>query len=173
VKTTFILFTLTVACAATAQPIEAARYVNAQGVEILVSRSSPKPQDSAALETAAIAAQPAPTTARSAKEGKADAAAVLARNEHRVSPTQQAARDDERQRILTQELLDEEQQLETKRRALRSPRAASDLSAIDLRKVNDAVARHESNIKSLNRELGMLKPVAGKSRDVTLDTVLR
>jgi hypothetical protein len=152
VKTTFILFTLTVACAATAQPIEAARYVNAQGVEILVSRNSPKPQEAAASQ----AATPVPPiAAHSVKEGTANANITLARNEHRVNPGQQAARDDERRRILLQELLGERQQLETKHKALRSPHAPTDLSALQRHQLNEAVERHESNIKSLNREIGM------------------
>jgi hypothetical protein len=174
---------LAMACSATllaapnakaASPVEASRYVNAQGVEILVSRGAPKaaePPNTEARDDTAPATTPAPAPGRS--DAKAGAATALARSEHRVSPGQQAARDDERQRILTQELLDEQQQLDVKRRALRNPRAASDLSEIEWRKLNEGVERHESNIKSLHRELGMLRPAPARASDQTPTTVLR
>jgi hypothetical protein len=140
---------------AKAQGLEASRYVNAQGVEMLVSRNSARPVEAVPEDT-----RDAATPTAAAVTGKAAKAAtgsafvpVALRETQRVSGQQQTARDQDRQRILVQELMTEEQQLELKRRLLRSPRAQADLTADEQRRINEAIERHESNIRSLQREM--------------------
>jgi chromosome segregation ATPase len=55
--------------------------------------------------------------------------------------------------ILMQELMSEQQALDVKRKALRSPRAEVDLAPADKQKLTDDIQRHEENIKALGREL--------------------
>jgi hypothetical protein len=151
-----------------AQTIEASRYVNAQGVEILVSRSSPKPPEASVAETPVAAARATVVASSKAVAGpdmNADAGAL-----RRVTHPQQTSRDEERRRILTRELLTEEQQLDVKRRLLRSPRAQTDLSAQELRRVNEEVQRHEANTKALQHELAPLRAVAARGAQDKPDT---
>ena len=148
---------------AQAQSLEASRYVNAQGVEMLVSRNSAPPVEAApdkardAARDAVKDAAPATAAAAASKATKASSGnafvPVAMRETYRVSGQQQSARDEDRQRILVQELMTEEQQLELKRRLLRSPRAQADLTADEQRRITEAIERHESNIRSLQREM--------------------
>ncbi len=141
---------------AQAQSLEASRYVNAQGVEMLVSRNSARPAEAAPdnARDAAITPTPAPVSGKAPKASPGSAfVSVGLRENHRVSGQDQTVRDADRQRILVQELMTEEQQLELKRRLLRSPRAQTDLTADEQRRINEAIERHESNIRSLQREM--------------------
>ena len=153
---------------AQAQSLEASRYVNAQGVEMLVSRNSARPAEvasgesrEAATPTAAVASGKAPK----ANPGNTLIPVALREN-HRVSGAQQSARDDDRQRILVQELMTEEQQLELKRRLLRSPRAQADLTTAEQRRITEAIERHESNIKSLQREMSPSRSSVARQQNV-------
>ena len=154
---------------AQSQSIEAARYVSGQGVEVLLNRNASRPGDrgdagaapisaplpggTAKAATAAATAAPAPaqaaTQTASTNGARADVGAPI-----RVNLVEQAARDTERRRILMAELLDEGQRLEIKRRALKSPRAATDLDAATRQKLADEVRRHEENVAALGREIG-------------------
>jgi hypothetical protein len=139
---------------AQAQSLEASRYVNARGVEMLVSRNSARPVEAAPDEAREAATPLAAATVNGAKAATGSAFVPVAlRETQRVSGPQQSARDQDRQRILLQELMTEEQQLELKRRLLRSPRAQADLTADEQRRIHEAIERHESNIRSLQREM--------------------
>lgn len=55
--------------------------------------------------------------------------------------------------ILMQELMSEQQALDVKRKAMRSPRADVDLAPAEKQKLTDDIQRHEENIRALGREL--------------------
>jgi hypothetical protein len=149
------------ASGASAQNVEAARYRNAQGVEILVNRAPA--QDAPAAPTKAPQRQSQPATAAAAIASEI-AAAAPARAAQRVDERVQVQRDEDRQHILLSELLAEGEMLESKRRKLKHPRAAFELSSEELRKLGDEVQRHDANVKALNRELALVRAPGARAR---------
>lgn len=146
--------------AANDRPVEATRYVNAQGVEIFVPRM-----------VKANEAAPA------ADAGKKDSPVTLVSGGspmHAVMTTPQAAAstktspaattsDEGRVDILMQELMTEQKALEVKRKVLSAPRADVDLAPADRQKVADDIHRHEENIRALGRELEQTRQASAKS----------
>ncbi len=152
------------------QAPEAARYRTAQGVEIIVHRGAGAMQPVPASTQPSTIAAPSssgavPTAAPSSALARSAGAASPERAAFRVDATVQAERDEERRRILLSELLSEGESLDTKRRALKNPRAPFDLSSEQLRKLGDDVQRHDVNVKALQRELAMLRQTSGPSRN--------
>jgi chromosome segregation ATPase len=130
------------------QPIEASRYKNAEGVEILTSRGAPvAPSPSHAVESRTPASSAA-SARRSAPEDTAS----------------ERERERERLNILTSELISEGRALESKRLALRSPRVAIDLSSEQQQSLRDEVERHENNVRALNREIKRVSAAANELR---------
>lgn len=126
------------------QGLEAKRYRNADGVEVLTSRALPP--------------APAPAPVQGVAAGPARASGGMPTV--RVAPQDQATRDRDRLAILNGELMLEAQALSTKRQALNSPRAGLDLTSVQVQALRDDVARHEENIRALNREIRRM-PVPG------------
>jgi hypothetical protein len=156
---------------AQAQRIEAARYVNEQGVEFLVNRGAARPSDAVSASTADTTT-PLRAKAVPANSGP-DQGPLTAPppGERRVDVVQQTARDSERARILTQELLTEGQALEVKRKALNSPRAQTDLNTEERQKLADDVQRHEANVKALDRELSVISGTGAVRKGVQASSV--
>ncbi len=147
------------------QGLEAKRYRNADGVEVLTSRALPP----APAPTPGVAAGPASASGASggagspAAAGRSGTPGLLPAGGApaiRVAPQDQAARDRDRLAILNGELMLEAQALSTKRQALNSPRAGLDLTSVQVQALRDDVARHEENIRALNREIRRM-PVPG------------
>ena len=132
-----------VTCAAV-EPLEASRYKNADGIEVLTSRKTPVA--AAPVVAAPTLAKPQPAETRSA----ASSPIVMVR---KIDPELQAERDRDQKSILMQELVNEGRALEQKRQTLRAPRSALDLTADQQQTLREQIARHESNVRSLNSEI--------------------
>ena len=131
------------AATAGAAPIAPARYVDAQGVEVIHNRGAEPAVASGQVTTPAEPPAPAPRK-------PVAAAAIDARMQ--VSADAQRARDRDRVAILQQELATEVRALEASFQ--RAKQAAPDkLSAADSRRVTEEMYAHQQNILSLNSEL--------------------
>ena len=137
------------------RPVEATKYVNAQGVEIYVPRMA-KPAEAASAGGTATTG-PVKKDQPIVMVGGAGATHAAMTETSPTAPrrsTPAATTPDEgRIDILMQELMTEQQALDVKRKALRSPRADVDLAPADRQKLLDDTLRHEENIRALGREL--------------------
>lgn len=145
---------------ATAATLEANRYKNSEGVEVLTSRGSlaalaPPVALEAEKARALPSSPPAPSSrsAPSARRASAPPTAAAAPGNRQINADVQAERDRDRTTILTQELVAEGRALEVKRQTLRSPRSAFDMTAEQQQALREQVARHEGNVLALNREI--------------------
>ena len=127
-----------VTCAAV-EPLEASRYKNADGIEVLTSRKTP-------VVPAPVASKPQAAEVRVS----ASSPIVMVR---KIDPQLQAERDRDQKTILMQELVNEGRALEQKRQSLRAPRSALELTADQQQTLREQIARHESNVRSLNSEI--------------------
>jgi hypothetical protein len=81
---------------------------------------------------------------------------------HTVAPPEQLARDDDRVKVLRQELKKSEEQLESLTRRKAERMAASDLQAVN--EAEDQHLRTLSDITALKREIASVSAVAGQSQ---------
>lgn len=133
---------LLLAGAATAGPIAPARYVDAQGVEIIHNRSgAPVAGEGGGVVTVANATAPAVRPPSQPPVAKMQ-----------VSANEQQSRDRDRVAILQQELATEVRALEGAFQ--RAKQAVPDkLNAADSRRVTEEMYAHQQNILSLHNEL--------------------
>ena len=123
--------------------LEARRYKNSSGVEIITARES-KP-------AAASPDHLVPLKSPSENQTQVRAGSV-------VSAQDQAKRQHDRLAILNDELAAEGSLLLTKRKALASPRSSVDLTAEQISDLQKQVARHEENLRALSREIAKEAP---------------
>jgi hypothetical protein len=131
------------ATAAFAQSADAARYVNAQGIEVIQSRRT-------------VAAQ-APVTEAAKNVPRPPAAPAAVDAKLLIPAKEQAARDQDRLSILKAELKDETSAFETKLRILQAPAANGKLSADERQRIEEAMTRHQNNIRALNAEIARIR----------------
>jgi hypothetical protein len=142
------------ACAGAAgQALEARRYRNADGIEVLTSRASaPRPGVGA---SAAVPASSPP---------------AVAPHPIAASAADTALREKDRLAILAGELLAEGRRLEQQRVRLRSP-AVQQMTSDEQQALRDELYRHEQNILALNREIRRVSTNGGGSAAGALDAV--
>jgi len=130
-----------------AQSSDAARYVNAQGVEVIQARRAVKLEEANAAPERRL-----PVTAP-----RAAIAAGAARSTLKISAHEQYLRDEDRMAILQDELKKEAAEFETKVRLVQTPALKAKLSAEELARVETGLADHEKNLRSLNAEIGRMR----------------
>lgn len=152
---------VTIACAmlanlsfggAFAQSSEAARYVNRQGIEIIASRGS--------ASSGLGERMPERRASKLADPKKMPRPAALSAaipDRLFVSARQQAARDQDRLAILQEELKAETTAFESKRRLLHEATTSAKLGPEERRLSEEAMRRHQSNIRALNAEIGRVR----------------
>lgn len=124
------------------------RYVDPQGVEIIVNRNAVN-----ALPAAAPAAQ-----GREKPAAPASTPALPAKASWRVPPDEQAQRDRDRVGILTQEL-DAEMRAFADKKALSDQQKISKTGGRDPARINEELHEHQRNIQAILAELRRAKAV--------------
>jgi len=127
-----------------AQSIDAERYVNAQGVEVIQGRRSAPP------------VQTVPGTDGSATPAGAPAAGARPAA-FQIGAGEQGARDRERLAILKQEMDAENSALEQKVRVLSNAQLRAKLDPEQLKRLQETTLEHERNIRSLTSEINRAK----------------
>ena len=166
-KTTSIGHYLAGACAALAsllapfgvhaQSIDASRYVNAQGVEVIQGRRSAQPAapqaqaPTSADEAPQQQATPVRPNGRAAEAGPAKKAAF------QIAAGEQDARDRDRLAILNEEMRSENAALESKIRVLQSPAMRAKLDPEQLKRLQETTLEHGKNIRALTSEINRAK----------------
>lgn len=156
--------TLLVWCAhqglASAQPkgVEAARYINADGVEIIQNRTSTVLPVVAGppASPAALAPRSSPPASRLQPPQRPlaiERTGLVANQLVQSQPRFGKVDDSDRIRILTAELVTEARELDTKRKLLKSPRGTNDLVDQLAQRLEREAMGHEENIQALNREI--------------------
>lgn len=138
-----------------AQSIDAPRYVNAQGVEVIQGRRAPSAPVAAAVgEDGRQGAAPGPTS----KTVKMPADAAQARPaSYQIGAGEQQQRDRDRRAILEDELRAEHVSLDSKIRVLQSAELRSKLDSDALKRLQETTLDHEKNIRALHAELTRAK----------------
>lgn len=142
---------LSCATGASAQSVEATRYVNPDGVEVIQAR----PQAQAGTRGSVVESDTGsvePRTVKSSSTSRVPAAAA-ADPRLQVSGREQKARDKDRLAILNQELYKEIAEYETKSKVLRTPSMRGSLPDADLARLREIASDHEKNIKALMAEI--------------------
>ena len=128
--------------------VQPVRYTNSEGIEIIQNRGAAQGRGSSG--------QPAAPASRGGKgpaakgEGRVDARPM----DVAVSRPPRAVVDNrERINILTHELIAETNDLETKRKLLKTPRGTNDLVDQMYARLEREVRDHQENILALNREI--------------------
>ena len=141
---------------------ETCKYLDKEGHVIYSNTPNSPPKDATKVKCFEAPSKPTPAPARDsdAKPTNSDTKA----KPPRVSDTTQKTRDDERRRILDQEVADETKQLaEAKERlaaeeAVRSGNERNYERFLErVQPYRDAVATHERNIEALRREIANLR----------------
>jgi hypothetical protein len=147
-KTLLLLTSLCgLAAGAMAQSLDATRYTNGQGVEVIQNRAVPAP-------AAAPAPAPAHAPPAAALPARAQGTAPALRDARfQIAPHEQKARDRDRVDVLRQELMKELQDYETKNKVLRTPALKAGLDAEQLTRVQESLQAHARNIRDLNAEI--------------------
>jgi hypothetical protein len=139
-----------------AQSIDAPRYVNAQGVEVIQGRRAPSvPVPAVAVgEGGRQGAAPGPTS----KTVKMQADAAQARPaSYQIGAGEQQQRDRDRRAILEDELRAEHVSLDSKIRVLQSAELRGKLDPDALKRLQETTLDHEKNIRALHAELTRAK----------------
>ena len=127
------------------QAISAARYVDAQGVEVIHNRNAELPLSVSA---------PAPATQGSVTVAKAaPLAAGPVDPKLRVAPAEQALRDRDRVAILQQELETESRKYESAWMRLQGAKGTEKPGAVATQRMNEELDDHQKNIQALHAEL--------------------
>lgn len=137
-----------------AQSIDAERYVNAQGVEVIQGRraapaAAPAPAPEA--DNAPVPPTPARPVLRTEPAAQARPAAF------QIGAGEQDARDRDRLAILKQEMHAENSALEQKIRILQSPEMRAKLDPEQLKRLQETTLEHERNIRALTVEINRAK----------------
>lgn len=149
---TLIWFALSGPALTHAQSIDAERYVNAQGIEVIQGRraalaAAPAPE----AENATVQSTPARPVLRTEPAAQARPAAF------QIGAGEQDARDRDRLAILKQEMHAENSALEQKIRILQSPEMRAKLDPEQLKRLQETTLEHERNIRALTAEINRAK----------------
>ncbi|MET3139947.1 hypothetical protein AAKU61_004330 [Undibacterium sp. GrIS 1.2] len=146
---------LTISGTLSAQSVDAQRYVNAQGVEVIQSRQQFLPDN-----TSTLPVKPTPvikeniSNPNTLMHSQSNPASLNTKLQ--ISTKEQAQRDHERAAILNQELANEVTALQTKLKILNSPSMKAKLSDQELLRLQETASAHEQNIRSLNSEINRM-----------------
>lgn len=142
-----VVLILTGNSAAYCQATDAARYVNAQGIEVIQARRPQTQSDShvAASKIAALSTTPAlPNIASSDSRLQ-------------ISAKVQLSRDQDRLAILNQELATENKAFENKIRIMQTPAMKEKLSPEEQTRLQETLVDHERNMRALKAEIGRVR----------------
>lgn len=134
---------LTGSSSAFCQATDAARYVNAQGIEVIQARRPVTPPE------------PVVQAPKAGAVLKNAAAPIVANGDSKlqVSAKEQRNRDQDRLVILTEELATESKAFENKIKIMQTPAMRSKLSSDELARLQETMVDHEKNMRSLNAEI--------------------
>lgn len=137
-----------------AQSIDAERYVNAQGVEVIQGRRAapaaapaPAPAPAPEADNATVPSTPARPAVRTEPAAQARPAAF------QIGAGEQDVRDRDRLAILKQEMQAENSALEQKIRILSNKELRSKLDPEQLKRLQETTLEHERNIRALTAEI--------------------
>jgi hypothetical protein len=139
VKTMLTFVALLWAAGAAAAPVSAARYIDAQGVEVIHNRDT---------EPAVGQVQALAPRSRKPPSGE-----LLYDPKLQVSSAEQGQRDRDRVGILQQELEAEARKYEALVKRAQGAGATNKPSAADAQRMNEELYDHQKNIQALNAEL--------------------
>ncbi|TXF99526.1 hypothetical protein [Massilia arenae] len=138
-----------------AQAIDAPRYVNAQGVEVIQGRRAARPAPTAGVGSedgnASGPVSRALAIPKSAEPARATAAG------YQIAAGEQQQRDRDRLSILEQEMHAENVALESKIRVLQDPAMRAKLDAEQFKRLQETTLAHEKNIRALHSEIARVK----------------
>lgn len=137
---------------ASSQALEAARYVNKEGIEVIQGREAARPAAAVASLLSGAAAQ---------LEKAADTVAGKDGDRFRISAARQRERDQERLAILHEEMAHETAALQAKAAILTSHERSPRLGEAELTRVREQVRAHEANVRALHAEIGRAQIQAG------------
>ena len=138
-----------------AQSIDAPRYVNAQGVEVIQGRRAPSvPVEATVGEDGRQGAAPGLTS--KAVKMQVDAAQARPAS-YQIGAGEQQQRDRDRRAILEDELRAEHVSLDSKIRVLQSAELRGKLDPDALKRLQETTLDHEKNIRALHAELTRAK----------------
>lgn len=135
-----------------AQSVDAPRYVNAQGVEVIQGRRVAPPAPPAPVAEAGE--KPAPAQASAAKPVARSADAQARPAGYQIAAGEQQQRDRDRLGILNEEMRAENTALESKIRILQNPAMRAKLDPEQLKRLQETTLEHEKNIRALTSEIG-------------------
>ncbi len=138
-----------------AQAIDAPRYINAQGVEVIQGRRAAKPGPSAGIDSEGGDAS-GPVSGAQAIPKRPEPARVMAAG-YQIAAGEQQQRDRDRLSILEEEMHAENVALESKIRVLQDPAMRAKLDAEQLKRLQETTLAHEKNIRALHSEIGRAK----------------
>lgn len=140
------------ASGAFAQATEAARYVNAQGIEVIQARRTVAPEQiGGKRETQGRAVEAAKSVP------KPSAVPAVFERKFLISTKEQTAREQDRLAILQAELRDETAAFESKLKILHAPATDPKLSPDERQRIQETLIRHQNNIRALNGEIGRIR----------------
>lgn len=150
------LLRTTALAAPPSQATEAARYVNAQGIEVIQARANNPVADQSALNPTPVATPAPPRRSFSVANGAANIAqAFRVSNDPKlhISAREQSARDRDRLTILQQELMKELTAYEQKTRLLKRSAINGAMPKDEIDRLREVTIDHEKNIRALNAEI--------------------
>lgn len=148
----FVVSAMSAGAGACAQSIEASRYVNRDGIEVIQAR----PQADTEAAGSVVMTDAAPKQTRAAKAPSLNlqqTVQVMPDRRMQVSASEQRARDKDRLTILNQELYKELAEFETKNKVLKTPSMRGKLPEAELARLRELASDHEKNIRALMAEI--------------------
>lgn len=139
-----------------AQAVDAPRYINAQGVEVIQGRRAAKPAPAANLGDASGSDVSGPESGVQAMPKKVEPARAMAAS-YQIAAGEQQQRDRDRLGILEEEMRAENVALESKIRVLQDPTMRAKLDADQLKRLQETTLEHEKNIRALHSEIARAK----------------
>jgi len=138
-----------------AQAIDASRYINAQGVEVIQGRRAAKPAPSPGTGSDVGDASGPASGAQAIPKSTLPARPMAAG--YQIAAGEQQQRDRDRLSILEEEMHAENVALESKIRVLQDPAMRAKLDAEQLKRLQETTLAHEKNIRALHSEIARAK----------------
>ena len=139
-----------------AQAIDAPRYINAQGVEVIQGRRAAKPASAAGPGGESGGDMSGQASGAQATPNRVEPARSMAAS-YQIAAGEQRQRDRDRLDILAVEMHAENVALESKIRVLHDPAMRAKLEAEQLKRLEATTLEHEKNIRALHSEIARAK----------------
>lgn len=139
-----------------AQAVDAPRYINAQGVEVIQGRRAARPAPAGNLGNESGSDVSSPAGGAQAVPKRAEPARPMAAS-YQIASGEQQQRDRDRLGILEEEMRAENVALESKIRVLQDPTMRTKLDAEQLKRLQETTLEHEKNIRALHSEIARAK----------------